>query len=166
MLKTMRKKWPHLFPLNRPRQEKMRDREGDAQSSPWDILISVKLFLDGTKTEVCFPRGPQSQQARVVAILNIHTMPYRQAPMSSYDVMPNTGGPLGKQTSVWWDLKITFVKFTYPGQRPCSPSLSLIFSWPRRDLKLCPFSQKDCVILRHNNRPSLPADMFCWRPRF
>ena len=36
----------------------MRDREGDAQSSPWDILISVKLFLDGTKTEVCFPRGP------------------------------------------------------------------------------------------------------------
>ena len=25
--------------------------------------------------------------------------------------MPNTGGPLGKQTSVWWDLKITFVKF-------------------------------------------------------
>ena len=68
----------------------MRDREGDAQSSPWDILISVKLFLDGTKTEVCFPRGPQSQL----------TMPYRQAPMSSYDVMPNTGGPLGKQTSV------------------------------------------------------------------
>ena len=50
-------------------QEKMRDREGDAQSSPWDILISVKLFLDGTQTEVCFPRGPQSQQARVVAIL-------------------------------------------------------------------------------------------------
>ena len=56
-------------------QEKMRDREGDAQSSPWDILISVKLFLDGTKTEVCFPRGPQSQQARVVAILNIHQQP-------------------------------------------------------------------------------------------
>ena len=81
-------------------QEKMRDREGDAQSSPWDILISVKLFLDGTKTEVCFPRGPQSQQARVVFISSHYTMPYRQAPMSSYDVIPNTGGPLGKQTSV------------------------------------------------------------------
>ena len=74
----------------------MRDREGDAQSSPWDILISVKLFLDGTQTEVYFPRGPQSQQARS----SHNTMPYRQAPMSSYDVMPNTGGPLGKQTSV------------------------------------------------------------------
>ena len=23
------------------------------------------------------------------------------------------------------------------------------------------FSQKDCVIFRHNNRPSLPAEMFC-----
>ena len=29
---------------------------------------------------------------------------------------------------------------------------------PRRFLKLCPFSQKDCAILRHNNRPSLPAE--------
>ena len=36
---------------NKPQQEKIRDREGDAQSSPWDILISVKLFLDGTKTK-------------------------------------------------------------------------------------------------------------------
>ena len=24
------------------------------------------------------------------------------------------------------------------------------------------FSQKDCAIFRHNNRPSLPAKMFCW----
>ena len=71
-----------LPPLACTHQEKMRDREGDAQSSPWDILISVKLFLDGTKTEVCFPRGPQSQQALPL------------------DVIPNTGGPLGKQTSV------------------------------------------------------------------
>ena len=80
----------------------MRDREGDAQSSPWDILISVKLFLDGTKTEVCFPRGPQSQQACVVAILNIHQQPLHNAisTSSDHDVMPNTGGPLGKQTSV------------------------------------------------------------------
>ena len=66
-------------------QEKMRDREGDAQSSPWDILISVKLFLDGTKTEVCFPRGPQSQQARVVAILNIHQQPLHNAISTSSD---------------------------------------------------------------------------------
>ena len=66
-------------------QEKMRDREGDAQSSPWDILISVKLFLDGTKTEVCFPRGPQSQQARVVAILNIHQQPLHNAMSTSSD---------------------------------------------------------------------------------
>ena len=66
-------------------QEKMRDREGDAQSSPWDILISVKLFLDGTKTEVCFPRGPQSQQARVVAILNIHQQPLHSAISTSSD---------------------------------------------------------------------------------
>ena len=64
-------------------QEKMRDREGDAQSSPWDILISVKLFLDGTKTEVCFPRGPQSQQARVV--LNIHQQPLHNAISTSSD---------------------------------------------------------------------------------
>ena len=63
----------------------MRDREGDAQSSPWDILISVKLFLDGTKTEVCFPRGPQSQQARVVAILNIHQQPLHNAISTSSD---------------------------------------------------------------------------------
>ena len=67
------------------KQEKMRDREGDAQSSPWDILISVKLFLDGTKTEVCFPRGPQSQQARVVAILNIHQQPLHNAISTSSD---------------------------------------------------------------------------------
>ena len=66
-------------------QEKMRDREGDAQSSPWDILISVKLFLDGTKTEVCFPRGPQSQQACVVAILNIHQQPLHNAISTSSD---------------------------------------------------------------------------------
>ena len=66
-------------------QEKMRDREGDAQSSPWDILTSVKLFLDGTKTEVCFPRGPQSQQARVVAILNIHQQPLHNAISTSSD---------------------------------------------------------------------------------
>ena len=66
-------------------QEKMRDREGDAQSSPWDILISVKLFLDGTKTEVCFPRGPQSQQARVVAILSIHQQPLHNAISTSSD---------------------------------------------------------------------------------
>ena len=66
-------------------QEKMRDREGDAQSSPWDILISVQLFLDGTKTEVCFPRGPQSQQARVVAILNIHQQPLHNAISTSSD---------------------------------------------------------------------------------
>ena len=62
-------------------QEKMRDREGDAQSSPWDILISVKLFLDGTKTEVCFPRGPQSQQARV----NIYQQPLHNAISTSSD---------------------------------------------------------------------------------
>ena len=66
-------------------QEKMRDREGDAQSSPWDILISVKLFLDDTKTEVCFPRGPQRQQARVVAILNIHQQPLHNAISTSSD---------------------------------------------------------------------------------
>ena len=67
------------------RQEKMRDREGDAQSSPWDISISVKSFLDGTKTEVCFPRGPQSKQARVVAILNIHQQPLHNAISTSSD---------------------------------------------------------------------------------
>ena len=73
------------LPITSSDQEKMRDREGDAQSSPWDILISVKLFLDGTKTEVCFPRGPQSQQARVVAILNIHQQPLHNAISTSSD---------------------------------------------------------------------------------
>ena len=28
------------------------------------------------------------------------------------------------------------MKFTYPGQRPCSPSLSLIFSWPQRKVEI------------------------------
>ena len=41
---------------------------------------------------------------------------------NSYDVILNSPARLGKQTS---DLKITFEKFKYPGNRPYSLSLSL-----------------------------------------
>lgn len=39
----------------------MRDREADAQFGPWDMLISVKLFLDVTETGL-FP-GTSAQSA-------------------------------------------------------------------------------------------------------
>ena len=50
--------------------------------------------------------------------------------ISSHDVMVNSCGRLGEQTS---DLKTFFVKFTYPDQRPYthSPSLSPSFSLER-----------------------------------
>ena len=49
-----------------------------------------------------------------------------QCQINLYDVIiRNSDGSLGKQTS---DLKITFVKFTYPGHKPYSPSLPHFFS--------------------------------------
>ena len=51
-----------------------------------------------------------------------------QCQINSYDVMLNSRGRLGKHTS---DLKITFVEFTFPTQRPYIPSLSLIFNCSR-----------------------------------
>ena len=48
-----------------------------------------------------------------------------QCQISSCEVMLNTNGRLGKQTS---DLKIIIAKFTYPGQSSYTPSLSPSFS--------------------------------------
>ena len=41
-------------------QEKIRDRE----FGNWDMLISIKLFLDARETEVSFPGRLQSQLTR------------------------------------------------------------------------------------------------------
>ena len=50
------------------------------------------------------------------------TVEITQCQIGSCEVMLNTHGRLVKQTS---DLKITIVKFTYPGQSSYTPSLSL-----------------------------------------
>ena len=52
-----------------PYKRELRDREENAQSSPWDTWISPKLFLDQlnawNQSEVGLGRGPQAFVSRV-----------------------------------------------------------------------------------------------------
>lgn len=41
-------------------------RKWRTEIGPWDVLISLELFLDVTETEVSFPGRPQSQQVPVI----------------------------------------------------------------------------------------------------
>ena len=46
---------------NKLNQEKNKGQKGrPPQYRPWDMWISIKLFSDAVKMEVCFPRCPQT----------------------------------------------------------------------------------------------------------